>query len=146
MHEIGRSGFVDLIQAVRELREHLNYSQQAFASRLGLSIRAVANYEKDRQPSGKALAELAHLAKDSGRGDLAQMFASALARELGYGPGAEVKILDLHRLHTVTIEVEEKADVEALLLMLRNREACRTELAAWARLRDRVLKKAKGGK
>ena len=70
------------IEAVRKLREHLGESQQAFAVRLGLSIRAIANYEKDRPPTGKALAALAHAATEAGRHDLAYEFTQALAREI----------------------------------------------------------------
>ena len=70
------------IEAVRQLRQHLGESLQAFATRLDLSIRAVANYEKDRAPTGKALAALAHAAADAGRHDLAYEFMRALATEL----------------------------------------------------------------
>ena len=74
---------MSLTEAVRELRKHLSESQQAFATRLGLSIRALANYEKDRAPTGKALAALAHTAAEAGRHDLSYEFMRALARELG---------------------------------------------------------------
>ena len=70
------------IQAVRALREHLGESQQAFATRLGLSMRAVCNYEKDRGPTGKSLAALAKAASDAGRLDLAQTFIRALGKDL----------------------------------------------------------------
>src|SRR4051812_19934873 len=61
----------DLVSAVRELRAALGDSQQSFAGRIGVSMRAVANYEKDRIASAKALYQLAKLASQSGKPDLA---------------------------------------------------------------------------
>jgi transcriptional regulator with XRE-family HTH domain len=83
-----------LIRAVRELRGHLGDTQQAFAHRLGLSIRAIANYEKDRRPTGTALAALARAAQDAERAaqdaeraarsrTLSDAFVRALIDELG---------------------------------------------------------------
>ncbi len=73
---------MDLVTAVKELRAHVGESQQAFATRLGLSIRALANYEKDRNPTGRALLSLASAADEAGRHDLADLFLAALGREL----------------------------------------------------------------
>ena len=42
--------YKELIDAVKGLRAHFGESQQAFATRFGLSIRSVANYEKNRKP------------------------------------------------------------------------------------------------
>jgi transcriptional regulator with XRE-family HTH domain len=72
------------IEAVRELRKHVGESQQVFATRLGLSIRALANYEKDRAPTGRALAALAQAAAEAGRHDLSYEFMRVLAKELGF--------------------------------------------------------------
>ncbi len=74
---------MNLIQAVQELRRKLGDSQQAFANRLGISIRAVANYEKDRQPHGKSLASLARVAAAAGETALANQFRKALAEDIG---------------------------------------------------------------
>jgi len=74
---------MNLIESTKELRKYIGESQQAFATRLGLSIRALANYEKDRAPTGKALAALAHTAAEAGRHDLSYEFMRALAHELG---------------------------------------------------------------
>jgi transcriptional regulator with XRE-family HTH domain len=76
---------VDLTSAVRKLRGSVGESQQAFATRLGISIRALANYEKDRQPSGRALASLAKAAESAGEKDLIAVFENALLQELGRG-------------------------------------------------------------
>jgi transcriptional regulator with XRE-family HTH domain len=72
-----------VIKAVRVLRQHLGDSQQAFANRLGLSIRAIANYEKDRKPTGMALASLAREASKADRMDLVNTFMTKLMDELG---------------------------------------------------------------
>jgi transcriptional regulator with XRE-family HTH domain len=72
-----------IISAVRKLRQELGDSQQRFANRLGLSIRAIANYEKDRRPTGVALVRLARAAKDAGKPELSNDFMMALMDELG---------------------------------------------------------------
>ena len=76
---------LNLNAAVKELRRTLGLSQQAFATQLGLSIRAVVNYEKDRAPTARALAQLEKLASDSEHPELARIFRDALGSELGFG-------------------------------------------------------------
>jgi transcriptional regulator with XRE-family HTH domain len=71
--------------AVKELRRAVGLSQQAFATQLGLSIRAVVNYEKDRAPTARALAQLEQLASDNNHPELARIFRDALGSELGFG-------------------------------------------------------------
>lgn len=72
-----------VVKGVKELRQYLGDSQQAFANRLGLSIRAIANYEKDRRATGMALISLARAASDAGKEDLMNTFMEALMNELG---------------------------------------------------------------
>jgi len=74
---------MSLSEAVRELRKTLAESQQAFSNRLGLSMATIVKYEAGREPTGRALAQLAHAAAESGRHDLAYQFARAIIRELG---------------------------------------------------------------
>jgi transcriptional regulator with XRE-family HTH domain len=71
--------------AVRELRKALSLSQQAFATQLGMSIRAVVNYEKDRSPTARALAQLERLAAETHHPELARTFRQALGSQLGLG-------------------------------------------------------------
>lgn len=73
-----------LVSAVRELRKALGDSQQAFATRLGMSMRAIANYETDRAPTGRALYKLEQLARANGQYELAHKFAGALATEMDW--------------------------------------------------------------
>jgi len=94
---------MSLNESVRTLRGKLGESQQAFANRLGVSIRAVANYEKDRAPTGKALAALARAARDIGDGALTLKFTSALAAELG-----------TFDVQGVGLDVEPRTSVETL--------------------------------
>lgn len=75
----------NLKTSVKDLRRALGLSQQAFATQLGLSIRAVVNYEKDRAPTARALAQLEQLASDSEHPELARIFRDALGNELGFG-------------------------------------------------------------
>ncbi len=69
---------MDLDEAVRQLRAHMKLSQQAFATKLGLSIRAIANYEAGRVPTGRSLAQMQVLAGEVGRLDLWNIFRDAL--------------------------------------------------------------------
>ena len=71
-----------LDKAVKALRKHTRESQQAFATRLGISIRALAFYEAGRAPTGKALAALARVAQSVGKHELAYLFMDALMEEL----------------------------------------------------------------
>ena len=54
-------------------------------AQLGLSIRAVVNYEKDRSPTARALAQLEQLASDNDHPELGRIFRDALGNELGFG-------------------------------------------------------------
>src|ERR1035438_3518429 len=97
-----------VISAVRKLRAALGLTQPAFANRLGLSIRAIAYYEKEREPNGEILRRLGSLAARNGRDDLAKVFYDAFARE------TEGK--------TAPATPQETAWVQAILLLLRNRD------------------------
>jgi transcriptional regulator with XRE-family HTH domain len=99
---------MNLHQAVRKLRLTTGESQQSFAQHLGLSLRAIANYEKDRVPNGPALYRLAKLARQVGQPDLAKIFSSALYEEFH------------EALEPMT--PEEKAWSDAVLALLRNRD------------------------
>jgi transcriptional regulator with XRE-family HTH domain len=99
---------MNLNQAVRKLRLTTGESQQSFAQHLGLSMRAIANYEKDRVPNGPALYRLAKLAQQVGQPGLAQIFSSALSEEFH------------DTLEPMT--PEEKAWSDAVLALLRNRD------------------------
>jgi len=88
----------ETIRAVRELRKRLGDSQQAFATRLGISIRAVGNYENSRVPkSARALSSLVRAAKSADQPQLAQIFEHALAAEMGKGSWEFVDLAE-HRL------------------------------------------------
>jgi len=83
-------------------------SQRGFANRLGLSLRAVCNYETGRHPSKTVLARLASLAAKQDLHDLAKTFSLAYA--------AEVKG------QLVPGTPEETAWVRAVLALVRNKE------------------------
>ncbi len=65
---------MELTEAVKALRARLNESQQAFATRLGISIRGLANYEKEREPPLALLLKLAAVAREAGDEKLAEVF------------------------------------------------------------------------
>jgi transcriptional regulator with XRE-family HTH domain len=72
-----------LVEAIRSLRDRLGDTQESFAARLGLSKRAVANYEKDRRPTAGALVRLARLASDADMGRETTTFMLELGEDLG---------------------------------------------------------------
>ena len=111
----------DLISAVTHLRSALGDSQQAFANRLGLSFRSVANYEKDRRPAGRVLYQLANLAHEHGQENLAGVFAAAFSKEVN----ADVE----------PTTHEERVWTRALLLILRRR----ADLSSWQALSDGII-------
>jgi len=112
-----------LNEAVQQLRAVTDDTQQSLAQRLGLSLRAIANYEKDRVPHHAVLLRLAKLAQQVGREDLAEVFNAALSTELK-------EVLE-------PMTKEEKVWSEAVLALLRNRD--RTDWPRAARGMIRAL-------
>lgn len=138
-----------VVKAVRALRQYLGDSQQAFANRLGLSIRAIANYEKDRKPTGMALVSLARAASDAGKEDLKNTFISTLMDELGTIETAFRLFSGARRdgrLHAyVLAHFDDKESIEyisAFWIALQNLESGVPEIKARAR---KHLKKLKAG-
>ena len=74
---------MNLATALRELRAHYGDSQHAFAARMGLSRRAIANYEKNRIPTLSVLAKLAQVAQEANRRDLDSTFVEAMGSQIG---------------------------------------------------------------
>jgi hypothetical protein len=97
-----------ITRAVRELRQTLQESQQAFAYRMKSAVRTIARYETVRPPRGSVLAQLEGVALEAGRADLATVFRQALAQELG-SPSQ-------------LMTPEERAWSQAICNLLRNRD------------------------
>lgn len=107
----------DLVEAVKALRKALGDTQRSFAERLKLAIPTVVRYESTRAPSGKALAQLAHVASSNGFHEYAAIFRRALADE----SAGEVQ-------PRIDFSQDERDYVLGLLAALRNDEY--SELAA----------------
>lgn len=73
-----------LIEAVKDVRLRLGETQEGFAAKLGLSKRAIANYEKNRRPTAAVLARLAKTASDVGMGEQVSTFMLELGRDLEF--------------------------------------------------------------
>jgi transcriptional regulator with XRE-family HTH domain len=73
---------MDVSTAVKRLRESTGLSQQAFATEMGLSIRAVANYEKDRTPEREVLVRFMVFAMKHNQPKLADIFSAATTKDL----------------------------------------------------------------
>jgi transcriptional regulator with XRE-family HTH domain len=105
---------MDLVTAVNRLREALGMSQQAFANELGLSIRAIANYEKDRRPKPKVLALLQGLAAKHGQPELDGVFRAALHEDLGlpnrFGLLNKIEAGEVYLLVFALIDFLERGD------------------------------------
>jgi transcriptional regulator with XRE-family HTH domain len=64
-----------IAEALRELRQHLGMSQQVFATKLGISIRSLAHYEKGhRKPRAEVLSRVVFLADNHGQPQLKLVF------------------------------------------------------------------------
>ena len=71
-------------EAVRELRRRSQESQQVFATKLNLSLRAYQKYEQEQTPEPRALNRFLALAEQEGWQDLAQAFRSAVLADLAH--------------------------------------------------------------
>jgi transcriptional regulator with XRE-family HTH domain len=84
-------------EAVRELRKAYGEAQQAFATRLGMSMASIANYETGaREPDGASAVKLMRAAAAKGRLDLQSVFESIVRDAMG-GLVAPVQNEDEHR-------------------------------------------------
>lgn len=73
----------DVREAVRALRTGLGETQPQFAARLEVGIATAVRYELSRAPHGRMLAKLAEIARENRFPDQAQVFRTALTKELG---------------------------------------------------------------
>lgn len=73
---------MELTKAVKMLRTQVGESQQVFATKLGISIRGLVNYEKDREPPLALLLKLAAIARDTGNDNLADVFQWAFYEQI----------------------------------------------------------------
>jgi transcriptional regulator with XRE-family HTH domain len=88
------------VKAIRSLRAALRETGDQFAKRLGTSLRAVGNYEKDRTPTPAILYKLAKIASEAERPDLARIFSDAFQSKAGG------RVLDVEEgLHKAIFEV-----------------------------------------
>jgi transcriptional regulator with XRE-family HTH domain len=134
-------------ESVKSLRHSLGLSQQAFATKLGLSIRAVVNYEKDRAPSAKALARLEKLATDNEEPALARIFRDALGKELGLGmsdrsPLSGEELLLDRAFRRCVFENPRSAEAIKIRKLLRR---CAQQINAEDALSSRILDRNRSG-
>jgi transcriptional regulator with XRE-family HTH domain len=84
-------------EAVRELRRVYGEAQQAFATRLEMSMASIANYETGaRQPDGASAVKLARAAAAKNRPDLQRVFDAIIHDAMG-GLVAPIQNEDEHR-------------------------------------------------
>ncbi len=124
--------------AVRMLRKGLGDTQQQFALRLRTALRTVARYETTRPPSGKTLAQLIAIARDSGFIEYAAIFNAALQEELGVTdtyPADNRFTLSNVAMDLRTNTEAEQVAVAALLAVLREREFVKQRKAINAMLK-----------
>lgn len=84
-------------EAVRQLRKEYGESQQAFSTRLGMSMASIANYETGaREPDGASAIKLARAAQQKNRPDLQAEFDNIIRDAMG-GLAAPIRNEDEHR-------------------------------------------------
>jgi transcriptional regulator with XRE-family HTH domain len=87
----------EISEAVKELRREYGEAQQAFSTRLGMSMASIANYETGtREPDGASAIKLARAAAAKGRLDLQFVFDKIIRDSLG-GLVAPIQNEDEHR-------------------------------------------------
>ena len=75
----------DVNAAIKELRKaQLKDSVAAFGARLRVSVRTIANYEKNRTPETPVLVKMMQIADAEGRTDLGSIFQISIERQIGY--------------------------------------------------------------
>ena len=89
---------VTVPEAVRKLRATYDAeSQQAFATRLGMSIASIANYETgERKPDGASAIKLARAAAAKGLPEIQRVFDEIIRDAMG-GPVVPIQTEDEHR-------------------------------------------------
>ena len=84
-------------EAVRELRKAYGEAQQAFATRLDMSIASIANYETGvREPDGASAIKLARAAAGKGLLEIQRVFDNIIHDAMG-GLVAPIQNEDEHR-------------------------------------------------
>lgn len=138
---------MEVNEAVRQLRSDLAWSQQKFATEMGLSIRAVVNYERDRAPNPKSLARLEALAEAHGLVDLAYVFTRALGDQLGTGrayrgPLNSDENLQRRAFDRCVIEHPQSKDAKRIVAILKPyiQQVDKEDRAAYAVLRQQDAK------
>src|SRR5262245_41165394 len=88
---------ISISEAVKQLRKEYRESQQAFSTRLGMSMASVANYEVGvREPDGASAIKLARAAQQINRLDLQAKFDEIIRDAMG-GLVAPIRNEDEHR-------------------------------------------------
>jgi DNA-binding XRE family transcriptional regulator len=73
---------MELTEAVKLLRSRMGETQQTFATKLGISIRGLVNYEKTREPPLPLLLKLAAVAGEADQEHLEDIFQSAFHKQI----------------------------------------------------------------
>ena len=111
----------ELREAVRALRTAMEKTQTEFGLLLGKGIATIQRYETLVPPRGPILAKLSQIAERHGRADLAQVFARALAEEMGTAESA--------------LTTEEQALSASIIELWRSSES-----AGWARVQSTLAR------
>lgn len=111
-----------IAEAVRTLRGKIGITQEGLATRLGLSARAITNYERGRIPVQSVLLSLARLAADLEYVDLARIFAAEHASAV--------------KRKTEAATAEERALVRLILALARDRR----HVKQWPDIVSKLLK------
>lgn len=100
--------------AVRELRLTLRLTQQAAAEKFKTALTTWARWETVRSPRGRTLNELARMAKECGRNDLAAVFEKELMHELGLALRSQFRYAVRHQRQALSGELALNTMLEEL--------------------------------
>jgi len=110
-------------EAVKTLRSRYGDSQQAFATRLGLSIGSIANYELSRSPDLLSALKLHQLAFERSYDDLAKVFEQYMIMEFEIYAAHNLRMIFLQELKA-SMKIDEALDA----LKTGDRQECESRL------------------
>ena len=125
------------VSAIKDLRKQLDLSQKDFATRLGVSLRALISYENgERTPTNPMLIQLMKAADLAGSPELATAFQQAVEKDLGH------PVMRFKPSLKVELMKGEEEHVSALLSILRDQGSMYRDLRTrWNELSEPVKAK-----
>jgi transcriptional regulator with XRE-family HTH domain len=139
---------VTVQEALRQLRQTMNLSQEGLARKLDVSFRTIHRFENEQPPKGVWLLMFGKLADQHGRNDLATVFLNAFPEQLGLkgifkGTISQEKLPNGERVGFMIVSLESAEEIHLALatlrLLTRLKDAAPRKLAADFEKKVKVL-------